>query len=71
LLFNEGYHGASPDSAVRTDLCQEAMRQAALLLAHSLGATAATYALAPLMCLNKARLPGRLDPSRKLNSLLV
>ena len=26
LLFNEGYHGASPESAVRAELCQEAMR---------------------------------------------
>src|SRR5262249_13052030 len=25
LLFNEGYHGASPESAVRTGLCREAM----------------------------------------------
>ena len=24
LLFNEGYHGASPESAVRAELCQEA-----------------------------------------------
>src|SRR5262245_62765824 len=29
LLFNEGYHGASPESAVRAELCQEAMRLAA------------------------------------------
>ena len=32
LLFNEGYHGASPASAVRVELCQEAMRLAALCL---------------------------------------
>jgi len=25
LLFNEGYHGASPDAAVRLDLCREAL----------------------------------------------
>lgn len=69
LLFNEGYHGASADFAVRADLCQEAMRLAALLLGHPLGATPTTYALAALMCLNKARLPARLDASGKLNSL--
>lgn len=34
LLFNEGYHGASAESAVRVELCQEAMRLAALLLSH-------------------------------------
>ena len=69
LLFNEGYHGASAESAVRTELCQEAMRLGALLLEHPLGATPSSYALSALMCLNKARLPARLDSSGKLNSL--
>ena len=27
LLFNEGYHGASPESAVRGELCREAMQR--------------------------------------------
>lgn len=70
LLFNEGYHGASAESAVRAELCQEAMRLAALILEHPLGATPSSYALSALMCLNKARLPARLDASGKLNSLL-
>ena len=39
LLFNEGYHSASAESAVRAELCQEAMRLAALILEHPLGAT--------------------------------
>ena len=69
LLFNEGYHGASAEFAVRAELCQEAMRLAALLLDHPLGATSVTYALSALMCLNKARLPARLNASGKLNSL--
>jgi RNA polymerase sigma-70 factor (ECF subfamily) len=69
LLFNEGYHGASPESAIRIELCDEAMRLAALLLEHPLGATPASYALSALMCLNKARLTARLDASGKLNSL--
>jgi RNA polymerase sigma factor (sigma-70 family) len=69
LLFNEGYHGASTESAVRAELCQEAMRLAALILEHPLGATPSSYALSALMCLNKARLPARLDASGKLNSL--
>jgi RNA polymerase sigma factor (sigma-70 family) len=30
LLFNEGYHGASSQSAVRADLCRDAMRLAAM-----------------------------------------
>src|SRR5262249_62088454 len=69
LLFNEGYHGASPESAVRVELCQEAMRLAAMLLEHPLGTTPATYALSALMCLNAVRLPARVDVSGKLTSL--
>ena len=69
LLFNEGYHGASPETAVRVDLCQEAMRLTAVLLQHPLGATPTTYALASLMCLNASRLPARVDTSGNLSSL--
>jgi RNA polymerase sigma factor (sigma-70 family) len=69
LLFNEGYHGASPESAVRVELCREAMRLTAKLLEHPLGTTPATHALAALMCLHAARLPGRVDASGNLNSL--
>jgi len=69
LLFNEGYHGASAESAVRADLCQEAMRLSTLLLEHPLAKIPSSYALSALMCLNKARLPARLDSSGKLNSL--
>jgi RNA polymerase sigma factor (sigma-70 family) len=69
LLFNEGYHGASPEAAVRVELCREAMRLIAMLLEHSLGATPATYALAALMCLDASRLPARVDASGNLSSL--
>jgi RNA polymerase sigma-70 factor (ECF subfamily) len=69
LLFNEGYHGASAEVAVRAELCQEAMRLATLLLQHPLGTIPTSYALSALLCLNKARLPARLDASGKLNSL--
>ena len=69
LLFNEGYHGASAESAVRIELCEEAMRLAALLLGHPLGTTPGSYALSALMCLHKARLTTRLDASGQLNSL--
>ena len=70
LLFNEGYHGASTESAIRAELCQEAMRLTALLLEHTLGATPATYGLAALMCLNAARLPSRLDSAGNLKALI-
>lgn len=69
LLFNEGYHGSSPESAVREDLCREAMRLTALLLSHPLGATPVAYALAALMCLHAARLPSRTDAEGNLSSL--
>jgi len=71
LLFNEGYHGASAEAAVRVELCQEAMRLAALLLQHPLGATPTTFALAALMALSAARLPARVDASGNLISLLA
>jgi RNA polymerase sigma-70 factor (ECF subfamily) len=69
LLFNEGYHGASSEAAIRSELCREAMRLAALLLAHPLGAAPATYALAALMCLHAARLPARADRTGNLTTL--
>ncbi len=69
LLFNEGYHGASAEFAVRAELCHEAIRLARLLLEHPLGATPGTYALTALMYLGAARLPGRIDAAGDLNSL--
>lgn len=66
LLFNEGYHGASPEAAVRSELCQEAMRLAALLREHPLGKKPETYALSALMCLHAARLPARQDAAGDL-----
>jgi RNA polymerase sigma-70 factor (ECF subfamily) len=69
LLFNEGYHGASAESVVREDLCEEAMRLSALLCQNELTATPATRALSALMCFHAARLPARLDVSGELTSL--
>ena len=69
LLFNEGYHGACAVTAVRAELCHEAMRLTAILLQHGSGATPASYALSSLMCLHAARLPTRLDGSGKLATL--
>jgi RNA polymerase sigma-70 factor (ECF subfamily) len=69
LLFNEGYHGASPQAAVRSELCHEAMRLAAELLRHPQGSTPESYALSALMCLHAARLPARVDPAGDLHSL--
>jgi len=69
LLFNEGYHGASPIAAVRPELCVEALRLTSLLCDFSPAATPTTYALLALMCLNAARLPARLDENGDLLSL--
>jgi len=70
LLFNEGYHGASGESAVRAELCAEAIRLTALLREYPPAAAPETDALASLMCLHAARLPGRLDAAGDLNPLL-
>jgi RNA polymerase sigma factor (sigma-70 family) len=69
LLFNEGYHGACAETAVRAELCREAMRLSAALLEHPLGTTPASYALAALMCLHAVRLPARVDAAGNLNTL--
>ena len=69
LLFNEGYHGASEEASVRTELCREAMRLTALLITHPLTGSPATHALGALMSLNAARLPGRIDASGDLTPL--
>jgi RNA polymerase sigma-70 factor (ECF subfamily) len=69
LLFNEGYHSASEEFAVRTELCREAMRLTALLLAHPLASTPATHALGALFCFHSVRLPTRLDAAGHLKPL--
>lgn len=69
LLFNEGYHGASAECAVRVELCREAIRLVAILLEHPHGATPDTYALAALMYLHAARLQTRVDASGHLSVL--
>jgi RNA polymerase sigma-70 factor (ECF subfamily) len=66
LLFNEGYHGASPHAVVRAELCEEALRLIYLLLEHRLTSTPPAHALAALMNLHAARLPGRLDAGGNL-----
>ena len=70
LLFNEGYHGASAESAVRTELCHEAIRLTMLLLESPQTASPETQALAALMHLYAAKLPARLDSEGELNPLL-
>jgi len=61
LLFNEGYHSASPLDVVREDLCREAIRLSLLLAEHPRTCRPASLALAALLFLHAARLPGRCD----------
>lgn len=70
LLFNEGYHGAHPELAVRTELCREAVHLSGLLLEHPKARTPSTFALAALMCLHAARLPARVDANGDLVALV-
>ena len=66
LLFNEGYHGASAQSAVRAELCAEALRLVALLLENPVTSTPAVHALAALLDFLAARLPARVDATGNL-----
>jgi len=59
LMFNEGYSASSGDDLVRTELCEEAIRLASLLLEHRQSQTHAVHALLALMLLQAARLPAR------------
>jgi RNA polymerase sigma-70 factor (ECF subfamily) len=70
LLFNEGYHSASGKTAIRSDLCGEALRLTLLLLEAPPAAAPETWALAALMCLLAARLPARIDIAGDLHPLL-
>lgn len=69
LIFNEGYHGAHPDAAIRQELCGEALRLAGLLVAHPVTGTPGTHALMALLCLLAARLPARVDGEGELLAL--
>ena len=61
LLFNEGYLSAHNESAIRRDLCEEAVRLTTLLTEHPVGAVPETFALLALMHFHAARLGSRVD----------
>jgi RNA polymerase sigma factor (sigma-70 family) len=68
LLFNEGYHSATSEYAVRAELCGEAIRLTTMLIEMP-GTDPETFALAALMCLDAARLPARIDAAGDLSPL--
>lgn len=59
LLFNEGYHAHDSDTAIREDLCAEAMRLCALLLDAADTDLPSARALLALMHFQVARFPAR------------
>jgi len=61
LVFNEGYKASAGDRLLREDLCLEAVRLAAILVAHPAGDVPRAHALLALMLLNAARFPARVD----------
>jgi RNA polymerase sigma-70 factor (ECF subfamily) len=63
LLFTEGYLSSHPETVIRRELCDEAMRLARLLGEHPVGETPETFALLALMHLHAARMSARQDAS--------
>jgi RNA polymerase sigma-70 factor (ECF subfamily) len=63
LLFTEGYLSSHAETAIRRELCDEAIRLAHLLGEHPAGETPETFALLALMHLHAARTTGRQDGS--------
>ena len=61
LLFTEGYSSAQPDTVIRRELCEEAVRLGLLLVEHPVGAVPETDALLALMYLDAARFDARVD----------
>jgi RNA polymerase sigma-70 factor (ECF subfamily) len=61
LLFNEGYNSSHPETLIREDLCEEAMRLCLLLTQHPLTGYPRSKALLSLMCFQSSRLNARLD----------
>src|SRR5258705_10055656 len=63
LLFTEGYLSSQSETAIRRELCNEAIRLAAILAEHPVGQAPETFALLALMHLHAARLTARQDQS--------
>jgi RNA polymerase sigma-70 factor (ECF subfamily) len=61
LLFSEGYAASGGEDGQRPDLCREAIRLARAVAAHPATAHPDADALAALLLLHGARLPGRID----------
>jgi RNA polymerase sigma factor (sigma-70 family) len=63
LLFTEGYLSSHAETAIRRELCDEAIRLASILAEHPMGQTPETFALLALMHLHSARMTARQGPT--------
>ena len=63
LLFTEGYLAAQSDTAIRRELCGEALRLTTILADNQVGQAPETFALLALMHFHAARMTSRQDAS--------
>jgi len=61
LIFTEGYLSSHTETAIRRDLCEEAIRLTKLLVASQFGDVPDSYALLALMYFHLARINSRQD----------
>lgn len=66
LLFNEGYSASEGEVAIRSDLCEEAVRLCHLLTRQESGRQPGTFALLALMLFHAARFEARTDAQGRL-----
>jgi RNA polymerase sigma factor (sigma-70 family) len=66
LLFNEGYYSQSQDTILRRELCDDAMRMAALLLENRKTGLPPAHALYALMCFHSSRFASRISVNGEL-----
>lgn len=66
LMFNEGYTAMAGERLLREDLCEEAIRLAAMLAEHPLTARPQALALLALLLLQSSRFPARIDEAGNL-----
>ncbi|HMH32018.1 MAG TPA: sigma-70 family RNA polymerase sigma factor [Puia sp.] len=70
LLFNEGYSASGGIQLIKSEVCEEAIRLAEIIVSHpSFTDTPDVYALLALMQLNASRLKARLDEAGNILTL--
>lgn len=63
VLFTEGHLSSHPQSSIRRELCDDAIRLTTELALHDFGGVPNTFALLALMHLHAARMPARQNES--------